>query len=222
MHPAILGLLAGGGALALSGEKKPDPPAGTEPPARPIASSLVIRKAAPGTARDPLVSGRTTTGSGSSVGSGSGSGLPADVEAEVKRRLEAELDGMTEEARAAACKRLKAEFPDDQGIQNMPCDADLDTVLHLVGAAGGAAVGGAIGGPLGAVVGAYLGDKAGGWVSEQLSDVWSAPSDHTTSSLDLSTVDKRAAACRATDAKGKADIVALCKSRNLPIPGDCY
>lgn len=221
MDPTLLALLAAGGVYVATrdaggGIAEPIVPAGgTTPttPTSPTTGTFDVRKTRAGAilysgqtsyvvARSPSdYSGGSPTVTQVALSSpiltaGATTGpneYAAEIEKYLKDRMQAEFDSMTGEARAAACAKMKEQFPNDASIQAIDCDkADLAAVIEAVIVAGTYAVATAYCGPvcgaLAAIIVSYFAGDIAEWVQGAWDDFKNAfdPEDRTSPTMPAS------------------------------------
>lgn len=106
-----------------------------------------------------------------------GPSLPREVADEIVTALKKDFDKMSGEARVAACRALKVEFPDEVSIQQLDCNQPTwELFIIALSSAAGAAIGTWLGGPYGGVLGSIIGGYSGKLLVEYGDDAWRAVS----------------------------------------------
>jgi hypothetical protein len=178
MDPVISLAVAGGaivlGGKALSSEKKPTV-------AAPTTSGATLKKTTVSYASTlnavNLIQARAST----FLNSVPGGAHSSDLEQKILAKAKSEWDKLSKEAKAAACKKLKAAYPNNTQIQNIDCSAgNFQAILQATaGAAGTAAcvasgAGAAVSplcGAAAAFIAGYVGPKLEEWTKDAYNKV---------------------------------------------------
>lgn len=166
----MMGLLAvaGGGAYLLT--RDDDEAADALPPA---VQSQPLRKATLqwhllATLKPMHADPAEKAGNGGSL-----SGLPKPIEDQIKADLKKSWESASKEAKIAVCQRMKAQFPNDAGIQSMNCMNAPNMAFQAILGAAGAAAGNYVCGPPCSVVGILVAAWAGPTLEEWGEAAWS-------------------------------------------------
>lgn len=154
MNAALLGLLGAAGAVyVMDDTTSPKTPRPALPPSsgtRVGALSMSTRPSNPTVTTSPYLKAPYAS---------TANGLSGEAELTIRRRLEAEYNALTGEAKRAACERLKKQFPDDSNVQGLNCaGATFQQVVTVVSAAVGTALCGPTCGALGVIAAQYFGE----------------------------------------------------------------
>lgn len=163
-------LAAGGTALYFatrSGDSSTEAPASAAPPKTGVKNFKSLRGV-----KGAVLGGAGVTQqimqklgqiSNPSKSGGSASGYPKEIEDRMKAELKAQWEAASAAAKIEICKKIKAQFPKDAGIQAMNCEQapnmTFQTVFTTVAAAAGFAVCGPPCSVVGVLVAAYAGPK---------------------------------------------------------------
>lgn len=190
MDPVSLIVLAGGGIYASKVLRETD--AKTPVKTAVLPSWAAAIKSAQGKAITPTSTRASaqgvknpyvvTTGSTFKATQNKDPGHPKEIVDAVTAKAKAAYDKLSSDAKAKACAKLKAMYPNDAAIQQIPCPASWQKVMTGIAAAGGTAAcvatgAGAAVSPLCGIAAAWITSWAGPKLEEWSKDAYNASKD---------------------------------------------
>jgi hypothetical protein len=118
--------------------------------------------------------------------------VPREIADKVEKRMREEYEKASDSAKKEICKRMKADFPENEAIQQMDCDEPLDweaivaVAITAAAVAGATAICGPVCGALAAPIAGVIGVKVADWtvdawddLSDEAKEVWNDSVDWT-------------------------------------------